>query len=97
MEEKIVAIEEEIAKIKNRNHRVQADKAWEVSLFRVISIAIITYIIATMVMHLIGVEHSFLQAVIPTLGYILSTQSLPIIKKWWIQKCIEKMEITKNK
>ena len=39
-------MKEDIEQIKERNRRVETDKAWETSLFRVITITIITYIIA---------------------------------------------------
>ena len=75
----------EIAAIKERNRRVEADKAWERSGFRIFSIAAATYIIAAFVMYAIGIASYFLSALIPTIGYILSTQSMPIIKRWWIK------------
>lgn len=71
--------------MKQRNLRVEADKAWETSTFRILSICVITYIIAAVVMYFIGVQNVFLNALIPTLGYFLSTQSLPAIKAWWIK------------
>jgi hypothetical protein len=75
----------EIAAIKERNRRVEADKAWERSGFRILSIAAITYIIASVVMYAIGIANYLLSALIPTIGYFLSTQSLPVIKRWWIE------------
>lgn len=79
-------IEKEIQAIKERNLRVEADKAWEISGFRVFTIAVITYIIAAIVFYLIGVKNFWLSAFVPTVGYWLSTQSLPAIKRWWIRK-----------
>jgi hypothetical protein len=76
---------EEVKAIKERNRRVEADKAWERSAFRIFSITVITYIIASVVMYTIGISNYLLSALIPTIGYFLSTQSLPIIKRWWIK------------
>ncbi len=84
MEEKLRKLEQEISVIKQRNSKVEADKAWEISYFRKISIAAITYIIAAVALYFIGVTDYFLSALIPTIGYLLSTLSLPFIKKWWI-------------
>jgi hypothetical protein len=78
-------IEERIQKIESRNNHVEAEKAWETSLYRMVTISIITYIIATAVMWVINVEQPWLGALIPTLGYILSTQSIPVLKKRWIK------------
>ncbi|MDB5258932.1 MAG: hypothetical protein JWO73_140 [Candidatus Taylorbacteria bacterium] len=86
MEERLKEIEQDIQDIKDRNSKVGAEKAWEVSLFRKVSIAAITYIIASVAMYFIGVSNYLLSALIPTLGYILSTQSLPLLKQWWIRR-----------
>jgi len=83
-------IEQEIKALKERNARVEADKAWEVSWFRKASIIVITYIIASLVMWVIKVPNFFLSALIPTLGYFLSTQSLPFIKRWWVRERFKK-------
>ncbi len=86
MQDKIETLEREIATIKERNLRVEADKAWEGSVFRIGSIAVITYIVASVVMYFIGVTDYLLSALIPVIGYVLSTQSLPFIKRWWTDK-----------
>ena len=82
-----------IEQIKERNRRVEADKAWETSTYRVISITVITYIIATAVMWGIDVERPWLGALIPTIGYYLSTQSLPFLKKRWIERHLSSKKI----
>lgn len=85
-----MSIEERIQKIEERNQRVEVDKAWETSMFRTLSITTVTYIIAILVMYGIGVENPWLSALIPTIGYYLSTQSLPFLKKKWIKKHFKK-------
>jgi len=85
MEERINIIEDTLSKIKERNARVEADKAWEVSLFRKFTIAVVTYVLASLVLYFIGIQNFYLSALIPTLGYLLSTLSLPVIKRWWIK------------
>ena len=85
MEERIKKLEEEIEVIKQRNAKVEADKAWETSYFRVFLISAIIYVIAIKVMYFIGSENYFLNALVPAIGYFLSVQSLPFIKKWWIK------------
>ena len=84
MQEQLQIIEAELKLIAERNRRVEADKAWETSLFRVGSIAGITYVVASLVMYLIGTTTFYLNALIPVIGYLLSTQSLPIIKRRWL-------------
>jgi len=48
--------ESQIAAIVERNRRVEADKAWEVSLFRRLTIAVLTYAIAVLFLWLIESE-----------------------------------------
>jgi hypothetical protein len=79
-------ISETITRIHERNLRVEADKAWETSAMRIGSIALITYVCAVAVMVVIGVARPLLSALIPVLGYVLSTQSLPFLKTWWLRK-----------
>ena len=78
-------IHEELKELKERNKRVEADKAWETSVFRKVLISLITYIVASVVLYSIGVENFYVSAIIPTLGFLLSTLSLPSIKAWWIK------------
>lgn len=82
----IEQIKQELEKIKDRNEKVEADKAWETSNFRKLVIFVITYIIATIWLFLIKNNKPFLNALVPALGWYLSTLTLPIVKKWWIKK-----------
>ncbi len=75
----------EITAIKNRNARVEADKAWETSKTRILSLCLITYFVAVIILYILGNNQYFINALIPTLGFFLSTQSLPFIKKWWLK------------
>jgi len=76
-------IQEAIKMIEERNKRVELDKAWETSFVRRWFIAAITYIIALWFMRSIDVDNACLNALVPTWGYILSTLSLPFLKKMW--------------
>ena len=78
-------IEKEINQIKKRNRRVESDKAWETSTFRRITIALMTYIIIVLFLWIIKVPNYWLNALVPTAAFILSTLGLPILKKWWLK------------
>lgn len=78
-------IEKEIELIKDRNARVEKDKAWEISSARRFTIAAGTYIIAACWLLVIRDSYPWLKALVPTGGYLLSTLSLPIIKTWWLK------------
>ena len=79
-------IEQEINNLKDRNKRVEAEKTWETSRTRVGAIVVITYFVAVIVMFSLGNTQPFLAALMPTVGFFLSTQSLPVVKQWWIRK-----------
>jgi sterol desaturase/sphingolipid hydroxylase (fatty acid hydroxylase superfamily) len=76
-------LEERIANIEQRNKRVETDKAWEVSLTRKVAIAIFTYLAVALYMNAIGVGSPWLNAIIPTVGFLLSTLTLPFVKNFW--------------
>lgn len=78
-------LEKEIEIIKNRNRKVESDKAWETSYFRVLLICLITYLTTTLIFFIIKVDRFYITSVIPTVGFFLSVQTLPFIKKWWIK------------
>lgn len=84
MEEKVQNLEKEVGEIKQRNLRVEADKAWETSYFRILLISIIIYIIE--LRYFIRSGNYFLNALITTIGFLISVQSFSFIKKWWIKK-----------
>lgn len=79
-----MALDQEIAKIKNRNRKVELDKAWETSWLRRLVVVFFTYVVATLWLFIIENPNPFLNAFIPTVGYILSTLTLPLLKKYWI-------------
>lgn len=88
--ENLKELKKEIELIKERNKKVKADKAWETSKCRIFSIVVITYVLVAIIFYFIGVKNFLLSALIPTLGYYLSIQSLPFIKKFWIEKVYKK-------
>ncbi len=76
-------IQKEFDALYERNRRVEMDKAWELSWTRRIFIAAVTYIFAALWLFAIGDTKPFLKALIPTAGYLLSTITLPPLKRWW--------------
>ena len=77
-------IEEEIIKIKERNKRVENDKAWETSWTRRICIMILTYIVVICYSFVIrNTDSIFLSSLVPVIGFTLSTMSLRLVRKLW--------------
>lgn len=77
-------LEKEIENIKNRNKRVELDKAWETSFTRKICIMILTYIVVVIYSYIIKkLDNIYLSSLVPVIGFFLSTLSLNIIRKIW--------------
>lgn len=81
----ISELEIEIAKIHERNTKVETDKAWETSYFRKISIAILTYMVIALFFYSANLSRPLLNAIVPTAGFILSTLSLSFLKSIWLK------------
>lgn len=86
MDKKIEELEKKIKDIEERNKRVEKDKAWETSLLRKILIIILTYIFAVLYLKIADTTNPFFGAVVPCVGFFLSTQTINIVKKKWISK-----------
>jgi len=78
-------IQKDIEGIKERNARVELDKAWETSLFRKVLIAILTYIVIVLFFAFVKLPKPFLSAIVPTVAFVLSTASIPFFKRLWIK------------
>ncbi|KKP85749.1 MAG: hypothetical protein UR89_C0043G0004 [Candidatus Roizmanbacteria bacterium GW2011_GWA2_35_8] len=76
----------EIEQIKKRNRRVELDKSWETSFFRKVLLVFFTYLSIGLYMYVIKIEKPWLNAVIPSVGFFLSTLTLPLFKDYWIKK-----------
>ncbi len=78
-------LEERVSKIEERNRKVELDKKWEGSLVLIFSVSVITYIVAVIALCTIKAPKPYLNSLIPVIGFILSTQSIPFIKKIWMK------------
>lgn len=77
-------LEEEIVKIKERNKRVETDKAWETSWTRKICIMILTYIVVVTYTFVIDkISNIWLSSIVPVIGFTLSTLSLKLVRNVW--------------
>lgn len=82
-EDKIKKIEDEIAQLKARNQKVEIDKAWETSFTRRILLIIFTYLAVSLYLFAIDIDRPWLNAIVPAVGFLLSTLTLPFFKKLW--------------
>jgi hypothetical protein len=79
----IEQLEERMVKIEKRNHQVELNKAWETSYVRKGLLIIFTYLaIALYLKFIVGID-PWINAVVPAIGFLLSTLTLPFFKKLW--------------
>ncbi|MBI4016159.1 MAG: hypothetical protein HY363_00525 [Candidatus Aenigmarchaeota archaeon] len=78
-------LEKEIKAIKERNKRVEAEKAWETSLTRKVSIVILTYVVIVIFFYFAGLPKPFVNSIVPAIAFILSTLTLPFLKQLWLK------------
>lgn len=83
---RIEELEKKIKDIESRNKRVEMDKAWETCLLRKTLIIIFTYVFAVLYLKIADTTNPWFGAVVPCVGFYLSTQSINIIKSWWIKR-----------
>ena len=78
-------LEIELNKIKERNKNVELDKAWETSYTRKLILMIFTYLAIGIYLWIIKIPYPWLNAIVPAVGFMLSTLTLPIFKNLWIK------------
>ena len=78
LEKRVLALEE-------RNKRVETDKGWETSWTRRILVGLFTFLAIGIYMWAIDISNSWLNAIVPTVGFMLSTLTLPTFRKIWLK------------
>ncbi len=80
---RIVALETELHAIQERNRRVESHKSWETSRARLVSVTFVTYVTMLLVFSMIGSAQPYVDALVPTTGFFLSTFPLPFVRRHW--------------
>ena len=84
LRQEIETIKSELIKIHQRNNQRDYDKTFESSATRIITIMTITYIIIYIYMkYFLHISNPELNAIVPTLGFNMSTWSLNWVKMIW--------------
>jgi len=78
-------IEKEIGNIKERNRRVELDKAWETSFTRRFLVVLFTYGTVVIFFFVAKLPNPFINSIVPSLAFILSTLTMPFFKKRWLE------------
>lgn len=80
----ITDIKKRLEKIEVRNRRVELDKTWETSWTRRLLVLTLTYTLIGLYMNIIDINRPWLNAVIPSLGFLLSTLTISWVKNLWL-------------
>ena len=84
------SIEKRLAAIEARNQKVEADKAWETSWARRISIMVLTYAVVAFYLYFIVGIDPWINALVPVIGFLLSTLTISLLKQSWVKRRINK-------
>jgi len=79
-------LEKRVSQIEARNSKVELDKKWETSWTRRSLIALFTYLSIGVYFSAIGLDNAWLNAIVPTVAFLLSTLTLPFFKKIWMER-----------
>jgi len=79
----IQELEQRVSKIEERNKKVEKEKQWEVSYTRRIILILFTYLTIGFYLDAIEISSPWLNAIVPSLAFWLSTLTMPFFKKLW--------------
>lgn len=79
------SIESRLVKIESRNEHVELDKSWETSWTRRILLSVFTYLALGIYMWAIDIPRPWLSSIVPAVGFMISTLTMPWIKEKWIK------------
>ncbi|MBN2478247.1 hypothetical protein JXB01_03065 [Candidatus Micrarchaeota archaeon] len=81
----IEQLHNEIERIKERNRKVELDKSWETSWSRKVIIAVLTYLVIVLFFFVAQLPNPFVNSIVPTAGFAISTLSLPFFRDLWVK------------
>ena len=68
---------------------VEKDKIWETSWTRRFLLIVFTYLAIGFYLQAININNAWLNAIVPAVGFLLSTLTLPFFKKLWMQHMLK--------
>lgn len=82
-------LEQKIKKIEERNKRVEADKAWEISWARRLLLTAFTYLAVAVYLWAVQINRPWLNAIVPAVAFMISTLTMPFFKKLWLKQNVK--------
>lgn len=83
---KQITLEERVERLERRNNRVEGDKAWETSWTRKLAIMSLTYVTVVFYLHFVVHIDPWINALVPVIGFFLSTLTISQLKKIWLDR-----------
>jgi len=84
--DRLQKLEKRIEEIEARNKKVETDKYWGTSYTRRILLIIFTYLSIGFYLNAIKVANPWLNAIVPSVGFLLSTLTFPFFKNHWLKR-----------
>lgn len=80
------SLQQDIDQIKERNQKVELDKAWETSWTRRGVLLLLTYLVIVVFFLFADLPNPWINAIVPALAFVISTLTLSIFKKMWMKR-----------
>lgn len=81
-----MTLEERVAKLENRNQKVEGNKAWETSWTRRGAIMVATYITVAFYLRFVLHISPWINAFVPVIGFMFSTLTITKLKQHWLAR-----------
>ena len=78
-------VQKRLEALEKRNSNVEADKAWETSWVRRLSIMALTYLVVVGYLALVVRIEPWINALVPVIGFLLSTLTISLLKQRWLK------------
>jgi hypothetical protein len=88
--DKFEDLEKRIHIIEQRNRSVELNKSWEQSFTRRILIFAFTYLAIALYLKFVVGINPWINAIVPSIGFVLSTLTLPWFKRQWAKYLYKK-------
>lgn len=85
LDERVSHLEETVERIRLSGKYSNLQKNWENSRIRVITVAVSMYVLTLTFMLILQVQNPIVSALLPTVGYMLSTNSIPLVRRIWVR------------
>jgi len=76
--------------IEGRNKKVEVDKAWELSYTRRFLLTLFTYLAIGFYLQAVNIPQPWINAIVPAVAFMLSTLTLPLFKRLWLNHIYNK-------